>query len=74
MKTITCDVCKHKMEDPIPNRNYFQVCERDLCESCKDELELLMKPTLRTKDPFNYAWYSKLVYDSIEKAMQKGKF
>lgn len=74
MKTLTCDVCRHTMDDPIVNRNYFHICHRDLCESCKDELELSLKPVVRTKDPFTYEWYSKLMYDNIEKAIQKGKF
>ena len=74
MKKISCDVCRHTVEEPVANRNYFHVCHRDICESCKDDLELAIKPTIRTKDPFNYQWYSKMVYDSIEKAIQKGKF
>ncbi|MDR2953114.1 MAG: hypothetical protein LBU82_07720 [Treponema sp.] len=74
MKTIICDVCKKKMEDPIVGRSYFYIAHRDLCEPCKDELELSLKPVIRTKDPFNYEWYDQLMQDSIEKAMQKGKF
>jgi len=74
MKTLNCDVCRGKMEEPVPNRNYFHMCHRDICEKCKDALELSIKPTVRTKNPFNYEWYSKLVYDNIEKAIQKGKF
>ncbi|MDR2479720.1 MAG: hypothetical protein LBD48_10480 [Treponema sp.] len=74
MKTLTCDVCRQKLQEPVAGRNYFHLAHRDLCESCKDELELLMKPIVRTQEPFQYAWYDKLVQDSIEKAMQKGKF
>ena len=74
MKTLTCDVCKHDVEEPIPNRNYFHICHRDICEPCKDILEKSIKPTIRTKDPFAYDWYAKLINESIEKAIQKGKF
>ena len=74
MKTLTCDVCRHTLEEPIPNRNYFHICHRDICEDCKDALEDSVKPVVRTKDPFSYTWYSKLIYDNIEKAVQKGKF
>ena len=74
MKTITCDVCKKKMDVPVVNRNYFHLAHRDLCESCKDSLESFIKPVVRTKEPFDYAWYDKFVQDSIEKAIQKGKF
>ena len=74
MKTLTCDVCRHTLKDPIPGRNYFHICHRDICESCHDDLEVTLKSPVRTKDPFNYAWYSKLLLDNVEKAIQKGKF
>jgi len=74
MKTLTCDVCRKKLDDPIPGRNYYHICHRDICEPCKDDLEVTLKPAVRTKKPFNYEWYSKLIYDNIEKAVQKGKF
>ncbi|MDR0475145.1 MAG: hypothetical protein LBH43_15915 [Treponema sp.] len=74
MKTITCDVCRAKIQQPITNRNYFQLAHRDICESCHDELQLQIKPVIRTKQPFNYNWYDNFVQDSIEKAIQKGKF
>jgi RNase P subunit RPR2 len=74
MKTLICDVCRHTLKEPIPGRTYFHICHRDICESCKDDLEVGIKNTVRTKDPFNYAWYSKLILDNVEKAIQKGKF
>jgi hypothetical protein len=74
MKTLTCDVCGKAIPQPISNRNYFHIAHRDICEPCHDQLELLVKPTIRTKQPFNYEWYNHLVQDSIEKAVQKGKF
>ena len=74
MKTLTCDVCRHTIQQPVVNRNYFHLAHRDICEPCHDELEMLIKPTVRTKSPFNYEWYSSLVQESIEKAIQKGKF
>jgi hypothetical protein len=74
MKTLTCDVCRQKIQEPFANRNYFHLAHRDICESCKDHLEAQIKPIIRTKEPFNYGWYNQLVQESIEKAMQKGKF
>ena len=73
MKTLTCDVCRKKMDSPIVNRDVFFLAHRDLCEACKDGLELQIKPTIRNKEPFAYDWYNKHVQDSIEKAIQKGK-
>jgi hypothetical protein len=74
MKTLTCDVCKHVIQQPVTGRNYFHIAHRELCESCKDQLELAMKPVVRTKQPFNYEWFDRLIRDSIEKAVQRGKF
>ena len=74
MKTLNCDVCKSVIKIPVPGRNYFHKAHRDLCESCHDKLELQLKPVVRTKIPFDYEWYNKLLQKSIEKAVQKGKF
>ncbi|MCL2479123.1 MAG: hypothetical protein FWF22_06460 [Treponema sp.] len=74
MKTLTCDVCRHAIQQPVVNRNYFHVAHRDLCEPCHDELEAAIKPIIRGKTPFSYEWYTPLVQESIEKAIQKGKF
>jgi len=74
MKKLSCDVCRRTLEDPTPNRNYFHICHRDICEPCKDALEVSIKSSVRTKDPFNFVWYSKMIHDNIEKAVQKGKF
>jgi hypothetical protein len=46
---------------------------RDICEACKDELELVLKPIVRTKQPFDFEWYDQLVKDSLEKSILKGK-
>ncbi|MDR2608791.1 MAG: hypothetical protein LBC57_10420 [Treponema sp.] len=74
MKTLTCDVCRKVIQQPVSERNYFHMAHRDICESCHDALEFAIKPVVRTKQPFNYEWYDRLVTDSIEKAIQKGKF
>ena len=73
MKKLWCDICECILEDPIPNRNYFHIAHRDVCESCHDKLEFQIKPTVRTKAPFSYDWYKKTYQDNIEKSVQKGK-
>ena len=74
MKTLTCDVCQSAIQNPVMGRNYFHMAHRDICEPCHDKLEMQIKPVVRNKAPFDYAWYDKLVQESIEKAIQKGKF
>jgi hypothetical protein len=73
MKTITCDICKRAVPQPSKNRNYFHIGDRDLCETCKERVELNLRPVIRTKQPFNYEWYNRVLQDSIEKAIQTGK-
>jgi hypothetical protein len=74
MKSLICDVCKKVIENPVADRNYFHLANRDLCESCHDALDLQIKPIIRTRQPFNYEWYDRMVQDTIEKAMEKGAF
>ena len=74
MKTLTCDVCRHQITTPVLNRNYFHLAHREVCETCHDLLEAHVKPTVRTKLPFDYQWYNRLLNESLEKAIQKGKF
>ena len=74
MKAIVCDVCKKAIQQPIHRRNYFHFAHRELCEPCRDELELVLKPLIRTREPFDYEWFNRLQQDLIEKAIQQGKF
>ena len=74
MKTLVCDVCKRAIPTPIKDRNYFHIQHRDICEPCKDQLEVVLKPVVRAKHPFNYEWYERLMMDSLEKAVAKGRF
>ncbi len=73
MKVIYCDVCKKNIENPVPTRNYFQMADIDLCEPCKDDLDLAMKNTLRGKSPFDYGWHDELTMKILHDSMQRGK-
>jgi hypothetical protein len=74
MKTLICDVCKRTIKQPVADRNYFHIGNRELCEPCKDQLDLFLKPIIRTKQPFNYEWFDRLTQESVEKAIERGKF
>jgi len=73
MKTLTCDICTSVIHTPVNGRNYHHVAHRDICEPCHDKLGFLLRPIIRTKAPFTYDWFSKVVQESIEKAIVKGK-
>ena len=74
MKTLICDVCRQAVQQSDQSRNYFHLAHRDLCESCHDQLQAHIKPVVRTKFPFDYEWYNSFIHESIETAIQKGKF
>jgi hypothetical protein len=74
MKSLKCDVCHGDITTAISQRDYYHIAHRDICEPCHDRLESLIKPVVRTKQPFNYEWYDRLVRDSLEKAITKGKW
>jgi hypothetical protein len=73
MQTITCDICKKKVDNSITGRTFFYVGPHSMCEPCKDNLEYSVKPNVRAKEPFSYEWYFKLLSDSLGKAVQKGR-
>jgi hypothetical protein len=73
MQTITCDVCRKKVDEPVTGLSFFYIGEYDICESCHDNLELSIKPTIRNNEPFTKEWYDKVLNDSLSKAVQKGK-
>jgi len=73
MQTVTCDVCKKKVEDPFTGRTLFYFATHSVCEPCKESLESQIRATMRTKDPFEYEWYAKMIDESLTKAAQKGK-
>lgn len=73
MVSTSCDVCKKKVDKPFNERTFFYLGKHAICEACKDNLELQIKPTVRNKDPYAIEWYNKLILDSLDKAVQKGK-
>jgi predicted CXXCH cytochrome family protein len=74
MKNLKCDVCHKDITTAVSQRGYFHVANRDLCQACHDQMELTVKSVIRVKQPFNYEWYDRLVRDSMEKAIAKGKW
>jgi len=73
MLTITCDVCRKKVDDPFTGRTFFYYGEYNVCEACKENMEVQIRNTLRTKEPFTYEWYDKLIRESLSKSISKGK-
>jgi len=73
MVTISCDVCKKKVDNSMYGRNFFYYADHSICEDCKDNLENNVKSQVRAKDPYATEWYEKFIDDALVKAIQKGK-
>jgi len=73
MKHLFCDVCKKEVLDPYPSRTFFHIREFDLCEACRDDLEVAVKNTVRNKKPFDFMWYDKLRVDLIQEGIKKNR-
>ena len=73
MQSVYCDICKKKMDNPITDRTFYYIEKHSICEPCKDNMEASIKPTVRNKDPFAVEWYSKLVLDTLDKGVSKGR-
>jgi hypothetical protein len=73
MEVNYCDVCKKPIENPKPMWNLFRFADIDVCENCKDELELSIKQTMRGKKPFDYGWYDELALKVLRESIAKGK-
>jgi hypothetical protein len=73
MEVNYCDVCKKPIESPVPTKSIYRVADIDLCEPCKDDLELAIKWTVRGKQPFDYAWYDEMNLKILREGIQKGK-
>ena len=74
MKSLKCDVCHKDITTAINQRSYFHMANRDICEACYDQLHGVLKPVIRTKQPFSYEWYERLIRDSVEKAISRSKW
>ena len=74
MKSLKCDVCHKDITTAINQRTYYHMAHRDICETCHDQLEGILKPVVRTKQPFSYEWYERLIRDTVEKAVSRSKW
>jgi hypothetical protein len=73
MEVNYCDVCKKPIENPVPMHSIYRVADIDICEPCKDDLDLALKHTVRGKQPFDYGWYDELSLRILRDGIQKGR-
>ncbi|MBU0936338.1 MAG: hypothetical protein KKI09_10295 [Spirochaetes bacterium] len=73
MKQLICDVCKKIVDNPIPSRTFFHYREFDLCEICHDDLDAALRSTVRSRQPFDFAWHEKMRIDLIRAGVSKNR-
>jgi len=57
MKTLHCDICRRELVNPTTGRTYWHIREYDVCESCKDAIEIKIRPLIRQHVPYSQDWY-----------------
>ncbi len=72
MEHTYCDVCKKEVENPVPEVNFFQFAHIDMCETCRNNLEVAVMKTVREKSPFSFEWYDDLRMQVVKQGIQKG--
>lgn len=73
MQHIYCDVCKKEIADPVPDVSVFPFAHFAVCESCRDDLHVAMKQTVREKSPFDFSWYDDLQMQILKQGVLKGR-
>ena len=69
MKTLHCDICKKELVNPMSGRTYWHIREYDVCEPCKDAIELNLRPVVRRHAPYSQDWYEDQLVSLIEKGV-----
>ena len=69
MKTLHCDVCRKELTNPVAERNYWHIREYDVCEPCKETIELKIRPTIRQHVPYSQVWYENEFVGLIRKGI-----
>ena len=67
MTAIVCDICKKPVPGARRDLNYFTILDKDICESCHDELREATKQQMRARAPYTFKDY----YDFLAKNLGK---
>lgn len=57
MTAIVCDICKKAVAAARRDVNYFSILDKDICESCHDELRDATKAQMRARTPYHFKDY-----------------
>jgi hypothetical protein len=57
MTAIVCDSCKKAVGGARRDVNYFTILDKDICESCHDDLRDATKVQMRARRPYIFKDY-----------------
>jgi hypothetical protein len=63
MTAIVCDSCKKPVAGARREFNYFTILDKDLCETCHDELKDATKQQMRARQLYSFKEY----YETLTK-------
>ncbi len=69
MKALYCDVCRKELVNAITERTYWHIKEYEVCELCKEAIELKLRHLLRNHVPFSQDYYEHQLMTLIEKSV-----
>lgn len=73
MKSLYCDICRKEIESPVAEWNYFHIREFDVCDPCKQQLDIRLRPIVLKHFPYSPEWYEQTVIGMLEKGSSAGR-
>jgi len=73
MKALYCDICKKELHNPVVERSYYHIREFEICETCKDALDMRLRPVVREHFPYSVEWYEQQVVGLIERGVSTSR-
>jgi ribosome-binding protein aMBF1 (putative translation factor) len=68
MTAIVCDICGKQVPGARREVNYFTILDKDICESCHDELRDTTKQQMRARQPYSFKEYYEFLSKNLAKA------
>ncbi|HVO39622.1 MAG TPA: hypothetical protein VMV03_11400 [Spirochaetia bacterium] len=71
MTAIVCDSCGKQVPGARREVNYFTILDKDICESCRDELLDTTKQQMRARQPYSFKEYYEFLTRNLAKATSR---
>jgi rRNA maturation endonuclease Nob1 len=65
MTAIVCDACKKAVPGARKDVNYMVVLDRELCETCGDQLLNVTKVQMKSRKPYTFKDYNDILVKNL---------